>query len=508
MSITCPHCGTEYEVGKDEMYRYVKCGVCGRGFVAGASNSRSAQQSIDLHAQAVMRKLQMDSDERSEAERKANAVQQKARMESAIKMSMMLFVLVACMVGGVWWHMKMQDEKRTRKAEILRQRQEAEAQEAERREKEEAARKQEKEEREAALARKRAEQEQLEKEQSRQRQEAREARERAERELREGKERYHLYMMALKENEFDMFAMSVTNDLNRSGGELCYLLPSATLPTPIYHVIYETNGMKRVFRMYDNGEKEEVGFETFQKQIDGTDYLVAKDGKVHFRSTRKNPSTGLLPMANETDPAETFFGALVPALKELRPTYDELTFDIFFTPRESAKKIFVENLPFGCFWSRRNVREAIEKNTPIRNGNSYSGGSRTKKFKRTVKLWNGMHIKRGVGGVTYVPMTPPPIRYGRTYCTPVPNCIYRSRTYYDRNSYNYEHWSALHAKALQEDAEEAAFYDRQRWEQEDRRNSARTADEQRWQEKVEDILRNGTLSYKIRKAKVEADKDK
>ena len=39
MNIKCPHCGTEYEVEKKDMYRYTKCEVCGKGFVTGATSS-------------------------------------------------------------------------------------------------------------------------------------------------------------------------------------------------------------------------------------------------------------------------------------------------------------------------------------------------------------------------------------------------------------------------------------------------------------------------------------
>ena len=38
MNIKCPHCGTEYEAEKQDMYRYTQCEVCGKGFVVGAEN--------------------------------------------------------------------------------------------------------------------------------------------------------------------------------------------------------------------------------------------------------------------------------------------------------------------------------------------------------------------------------------------------------------------------------------------------------------------------------------
>ena len=46
MNIKCPHCGTEYEVEKQDMYRYTKCQVCGKGFVVGATSSLLAESSV------------------------------------------------------------------------------------------------------------------------------------------------------------------------------------------------------------------------------------------------------------------------------------------------------------------------------------------------------------------------------------------------------------------------------------------------------------------------------
>ena len=416
--------------------------------------------------------------------------------------SVMLLLALCTLVGlALWW----QSHKNKVAAEAARIEAEAEAErmrlkeERDRQDREH--REKDRLEREAERAREAERRKKEQEAQSRRLAEEREARERAEKEIRENKERYHLYVMALKENDFDMFVKSVTNDMDKVGGELCYLLPSATPQMFLFHVAYETNGVKRVFKLYEDGKKDEVEFEAFQETIKEVEYLVAKSGTVYFRSTRKNPAIGLLPMANESDPAEAFFGSLSPVLKFLKPTYDELTFDVFFTPNGSGKKIFVENLPFGCSWSRRNVREAIEKNNPMDNGNSYGSGSRAKKFKRTVKIWNGAAIKQGIDGITYVPSTPPPERYRETYTSDLPNVIYRSRrtVRYDNSR---ERWQTLYNRAQPEEAEEAAYYEQLRQKSADRRASAQAAGEQRWQKKVDGILSNGVLSYKIRKAKV------
>ncbi len=535
----------EYEAEQKELYRYTKCEACGKGFVVGATTSlqqddmrgtpleesngqvveeqdsaASKKPRIGLRRPAtgkipdenilIEEKLRLTINPKpsqpphpvsygsvTAAEERVRMYEEMRRKQARQKMlrnfveSLILLLCLGVVVGCcLWWR------SHTNKIEKDRLRMQAQA---------EAERIKQQQERDR-LERERREKDRLEKEAERARMEARkkeerEARERAEKEIRDNKERYHLYMMALKENNFDMFVKSVTNDMDKVGGELCYLLPSATTQMHLFHVAYETNGVKRVFKLYEDGKKDEVEFGAFQDTIKDIEYLVAKGGTVYFRSTRKKPSTGLLPMANESDPAETFFGSLSPVLKTLKPTYDELTFDVFFAPHGSGKTIFVENLPFGCSWSRRNVREAIEKNTPMNNGSSYGAGSRTKKFKRTVKIWNGTVIKRGVDGITYVPSSPPPERYRETYTSGLPNVIYRSRTTV-RYDNSHARWQTLYNKALQEDAEESAYYERQRQQSADRRASAQAADEQRWQEKVDGILSNGVLSYKIRKAKV------
>ena len=395
-------------------------------------------------------------------------------VESAI-----LLMLLATIVGLYFWW---QDHKSKMEVEAAKIREEQIRIEAERERQRQELREKERLARESALARER------------------ESSEREKRELRDNKERYLMYMMAITENRFDLFTRSVTNGMESAGGELCYLFPQDGRSIVLYHVLFETNGIKRISKMEGDGRKEAADPVVLNDKISKMEYLVAKGDTVYFKSLRKTPPTGILNSASESDPAETFFGALAPVIKVVKPTYDELTFDIFFTPKGETKKIFVENLPFGGSWSMQNVREAVEKNTTIR-ASSYKKDTKIKKFKRTVKIYNGMVIMRGIDGITYVPRTPPPNRIRTTYSSTVPNCIYRTRT---RTTFDNsrERWSALYSAAQQEDAAEAAYYEQIRKNRAERRNAAQAAEEQRWRDKIEDILRNGTLSYRIRKAKV------
>ena len=53
MDIKCPHCGTEYEVEKQDIGRFVTCESCGKGFVAGTSKSSGEAQSSRCQLSAI-----------------------------------------------------------------------------------------------------------------------------------------------------------------------------------------------------------------------------------------------------------------------------------------------------------------------------------------------------------------------------------------------------------------------------------------------------------------------
>ena len=129
-------------------------------------------------------------------------------------------------------------------------------------------------------------------------------------------------------------------------------------------------------------------------------------------------------------------------------------------------------------------------------------GFKAKKFKRTVKFWEGADVKQGLEGITYVPRTPPPIRTRWTHSN---HALPGYRTIYHRHTVrvdnNYDRWQTLYNRALEEDAEEKSYYENLRAKQAERKASAQLEAEAKWQKKVDEILKNGTLWYKIRKSK-------
>lgn len=511
--LKCGACGAEMEVpGELADGQHVRCPYCNEKSIYRKPSriSLPEAQPSEINPKnrlQILRPKQVNADEErklrkaigvqpptkpSEAKRRSiSAAEERVRMyegmrrktartkmlKNFIESAILLMLLATIVALYFWW----QDHQSRLAAEAVRRREEAIRIEAER---DRAKREQREKERLAHEAAKVRETEE---------------KQRQERELRDNKENYQSLMYALKENKFDLFTRAVTNDMATSGGELCYLFPQTATPVSLYHVLCETNGTRHVFRIEQDGRKEPVSPDILDEKTKNLEYIVAKGDTVYFRSLRNTPPSGLLDITRESDPAEAFFGALSPVLQKLKPTYTELTFDIFFTPRGASKKIFTENVPFGGVWSLRNVRDAVENNITVTG--TRIPKTAIKKFKRTFKIYNGMIVKQGIDGITYVPASPPARRMNHVYSSIIPNCIYRSRTSTSYIDTTREQWESLYQRALRENEAEAAYYEEQRRKTDERRNAARESDEKRWRAKVDETMRNGTLSYRIRKAR-------
>lgn len=329
-------------------------------------------------------------------------------------------------------------------------------------------------------------------------------RKRAERERNETADAYRLFMYAFRENEFDMFGKTVTNGLEQTGGELCYLLPVGEKDYSVYWAAYPTNGAPLIAKIDERGDREPVEAETFSKRIASLDYLVARDGKVYYHARRKRPLWGVLSKTEPCDPADLFFAGLRNAIDRLKPEYADLVFDVVFIPKNSSKRIVCETLEFGCRHSIENVRDAVEKEFPPK---SYGTEAfRLKKYKRTVKFWNGPMIKRGVDGITYVPRSNPSTRIGYSSFYDTPRgytTIYRRTAYRAATS---GEWSALASRVHEEDAEEASYYERQRREHEEKRRRGASAAVDAYAKRIDGILRDGELYYHARKREAEKKK--
>jgi len=325
---------------------------------------------------------------------------------------------------------------------------------------------------------------------------AEEERQRQNRLRSETKDTYNLFLYALRENEFDIFGGNVTNSLLDAGGELCYLLPADDASLPLYWVTCCAGSAPLAFKIESSGERQEVDFDTFQRRIAALDYLVAKDGVTYYHPHRKKPTWGSLGKTKPSAPSDAFFGGLSGVLKVLKPSYDDLMFDIVFVSKSPARTIICETLDFGCEYSLENVRAAIDEAFPSK---GYKGGDlKLKKYKRTVKFWNGSYIKQGIDGITYVPRTQPSQSLSGASWTSLAGyrTIYRRRAATENSRAN---WSALYQKVLQEDAAEERYYETQRKQHQAMMDKGKSEAENAHSAKIEKILSGGELYYHAKK---------
>ena len=419
-----------------------------------------------------------------------------------------VIVLLALPIAG-WFiysewvmHTKRVELNEELKAAEERARSEREALERRAREEQEAKERRQKQERERQAQEAKKAEERAAREQAREQQ--LEERNRIETQRKLMVEQYRSLSSALCENEFDLFNKNVTNDLAKAGGDLCYCFPTETYQIPLYWVEYSTTGDCTVTEILPDGTTSDVNEELLQAKIKDQEYLVSRGDKVYFQSRRKNKRMGELPKNRAIDPAEVFFGDMSKTLERLKPTYDELTFDIVFVPKGEKKQIECENVEFGCKYSLDNVQEAVEKAFPPQK--TFINASKVKKFKRTVKFWSGSHIKRaGLGDdITYVPRTyvarP---KHNVYYQNNAPGVWHTSHTRTRSNAYDnsYAEWQSLYNRALQEDQAEAAYYENERNRQSERVARARSSEERAWVSKIEKLISEGTLYYRIKKAK-------
>lgn len=397
------------------------------------------------------------------------------------------------LLSSLWFVYKAVDRHLDHRRELAEaERAAAAKQEAERIERERKERERQKAEREAENERRRLERERKVAEE-----------EAARKEKEQAKALYRTFLYAVRENDFDMFNANVTNKLAEAGGELCYLLPLDTNPRPpLYWVTHVPGEAVKAIKIEDGGKRTEINYDEFAARIDGLDYMVAKEGMAYYHARRTNPRWGMIEKGKPVDPSEMFFAGLYPVLDCIKPVYDELVFDVIFYPSGNPNnKIICETLEFGDTTSPAAIRSAVEKAFPPR---AEDGAAlKVKKFHRTVKFWNGSHVKRGIDGITYVPRIRPPTRYHSYHSSdltiPGHRPIYRSRTI--RLDDDNGNWETFRSLASQEEQAEAKYYEAKRseYEQEKRNNKGKAAT--RYVERIDGILKNGKLYFHARKRK-------
>lgn len=408
---------------------------------------------------------------------------------------LMLLAVVLC-AAGIYWYVGYRKEQR-RQAEIAfaAEQNRLAAERLERERKEQALREEsEKAERERRLA-----EEKRRKEESAllQAEKAREANA-----LLESKVLYRKACALFGDGEFDFLSAMPTNSLpGKVAGEFYYLLPFLD-NGEIVICQSSATGIVSVCRLDATGKKTAFEASTFLSSLQGKDYLVAHGENVYFQSKRRKAHVGKISKTEVVDLGKEFFGDIASEVKRLDFDSDDLKFEIVFVAKESKKVIVADTIEYGVQYSLAKVREAIEEAFPMRKSATISS-SRKARFRRTVVLWDGARVKKGVDGTTYVPKVAPPQTYGSTTLYG-PGWNYGRNYWHNENKrryraeYNRAQWQALYDEALKQEEAERRFYEQQDASKEKKQQTVMTQAERAYAEKIDRIYDAGTLYFRAR----------
>ena len=262
-------------------------------------------------------------------------------------------------------------------------------------------------------------------------------------------------------------------------------------------------GIASVCRLDGNGVRTPIEAEGFLSSLDGKDCLIAVDDKVYFRSKRKKPHVGQIRKDAVADLMGEFFGDVAEDVRQFEIVPDNLSFEVVFIPQGSKKAIISEVVEAGVPYSLEKVRDAVEEAFPMKEQKASSATGKRKRFKRTVVLWDGAVIKKGIDGVTFVPRVAPSAasaanRYSARRVG--------GRYYYDRDyaraaaraGHTRDHWQALYDEAVRQEKQEREYDKRQAEER--KANSGK--DEREYAKRIDRIMDEGTLYFR---AKFKAD---
>ena len=87
MKIKCPHCGTQYEVGNNEIGKFAECETCGKGFVVGTTSpSGGAEDGSVDEILGIPQDAEQKLEEQAKAARQIREEQERLQREQEEQM--------------------------------------------------------------------------------------------------------------------------------------------------------------------------------------------------------------------------------------------------------------------------------------------------------------------------------------------------------------------------------------------------------------------------------------
>lgn len=373
---------------------------------------------VDLNAEAIKRKMEIEERERVELAERSAAVRRKARIDALKKNAVFIAVAAALAVGGLIWFSKWNAERRRRetearvRAELLREEENAryEAEQKAIREQQEQDRVVRKRRDEERRAKREAEQaKRLEEEKKRN--EEREAK-RREDEARDAAVKLAREKYAETERTFTRAKLLAWGTLSKSqrpgavDGKFRCMIPSSKDVVACYEIDSKATG---AIKVYEVGHEcvSEIDFDGWNKKLSLFGGVV-HNGTQAYLFTPKAIDGGWPIPPNDFTPSRMRLGDVCDLIGKYDMAMDQFAFDVRINSSVLKESVLVETVSFDELFRRRKIDERIQS-AAIASVKK----PRVKSRKRTVVMYDGSIIKRQMNGVTLVPRNP--ARYDAKY---------------------------------------------------------------------------------------------
>lgn len=373
---------------------------------------------VDLNAEAIKRKMEIEERERVESAERSAAARRKARMDALKKNAVFIVVAVVVAVGGLVWFSRWNAERRRResearvRAELLREEENAryEAEQKSIREQQEKERAERKLREEKRRAEREAEQaKRLEEEKKRN--EEREAKRREE-EARDAAVKLAREKYAEIERAFagaKLLAWGTLPKSQRPGavdGKFRCMIPSSKDGATCYEIDSKATG---AIKVYEVGHEcvSEVDFDGWNKKL-LTFGGVVHNGTQAYLFAPKAIDGGWPIPPDDFNPSRMRLGDVCDLIGKYDMVMDRFAFDVRINSSALKESTLVDTVSFGESFGHRKIDEQI------RNAATASVKKpKAKSRKRTVVMYDGGIVKRQMNGVTLVPRNP--VRYDAKY---------------------------------------------------------------------------------------------
>ncbi|MBQ3289778.1 MAG: hypothetical protein IJH50_10245 [Kiritimatiellae bacterium] len=367
--------------------------------------SVSSDESVNLDAQAIMRRMEMERTAEPAAEVKGPAVRQGPRLEFLLKVAAMLLVAAACFVGGEWWL----KTKRTKEEQHL----DLQHNSAEKAKETTAKHEAELEARRAQVEAMKAEREKAREQERLRREQGKAAREKKREDERKAKEEKSAAIKAAREKFNDamrMFDGAVVLPWRQLAKEkrpgavdavfLCLTPDSTGRRSELHEVVSKAGGECTVSLLLSTGDMQELSLADLEQKMNTSGGIV-HDGRFAYMFCPKENAQPQPVPPSSANPSKLRMGAMYNMFRVCKLSTERLAFETRLNVPGRKNPLFLTTVGFDELL-RANVIDDALRQIAIA---SVGTPAAKKPPRRTVMMYDGSVIKKQMNK-TLVPRNP------------------------------------------------------------------------------------------------------